>query len=144
MVWAWTFEQLLEVVQGTLGGLLTPLAVGGGHERALMPLLVLLLVGIVGGAFTSVLVPLCLAFEVIKNCPDRLFARGMAGGDVEELLGGSRALTSQLVNQGLASGPEQESSYDVGVSDVGQLVALPGEAPDVPTKSFSGLLLAVF
>ena len=68
----------------------------------------------------------------------------MAGGDVGELLGGSWALTSQLVNQGLASGPRQESSYDVGIGDVGQLVALPGEASDVPTKSFSGLLSVVF
>ena len=68
----------------------------------------------------------------------------MAGGDVEELLGGSQALTSQLVNQGLAGGSGQESSYDVGVGDVGQLVALPGEAPDVPTKSFPRLLSSIF
>jgi hypothetical protein len=67
----------------------------------------------------------------------------MAGGDAEELLGGSWALMSQLVNQGLAGGPEQESSYDVGISDVGQLIALPGEALDVPMKSFLGLLSAV-
>ena len=68
----------------------------------------------------------------------------MAGGDVEELLGGSRALTSQLMNQGLTGGPREESSYDVGVGDVRQLVALPGEAPNVPTKGFPGLLSAVF
>ena len=71
-----------------------PLAVGSGHERALAPLLVLLLVGAVGGAFAGVLIPLCLAFEAVKNCPDRLLAQGVAGGDVEELLGGSWALTS--------------------------------------------------
>ena len=68
----------------------------------------------------------------------------MAGGDVEELLGGSWALMSQLVNQGLAGGPKKESSYDVSVGDVVQLVALPGEASDVPTKSFLGLLSTVF
>ena len=68
----------------------------------------------------------------------------MAGGDVEELLGGSRALTSQLVNQGLIGGPRQESSYDVGVDDIGQLVALPGEALDVLMNSFPELLLAIF
>ena len=94
MVQAWPFEQLLNVVRGTLGGHLTPLAIGSGHERALMPLLVLLLVGAVGGAFTGVLVPLGLALGVVENRPDRLLARGVAGGDVEELLGGSRALTS--------------------------------------------------
>ena len=48
------------------------------------------------------------------------------------------------MNQGLVSGPGQESSYDVGVGDVGQLIALPGEAPDVPTKAFSSLLSIVF
>ena len=93
------------MVRGTLGGLLTPFAVSGGHERALMPLLVLLFVGTVGGAFAGVLILLCLAFE--------------AGGDVEELLGGSRALASQLVNQGLTGCPRQEGPYDVGVGNVG-------------------------
>ena len=83
---------------GTLDGLLTPLAVCGGHERALALLLVLLFVGTVGGAFTGVLVPLCLALGAIKNCPDLLLARGMAGDDIKQLLGGSRALMSQLVN----------------------------------------------
>ena len=94
MVQAWPFEQLLKVVSGTLYGLLTPLVVGGGHERALAPLLVLLLVGTVGGAFAGVLIPLCLAFEAVENRPDRLLAQGVAGGDVEELLGGLRALMS--------------------------------------------------
>ena len=94
MVRAWPFEQLLEVVQGTLSGLPAPLAVGGGHELALAPLLVLLLVGAVGGAFPGVLVPLCLDFKAVENHLDRLLARDMAGGNVEELLGGSRALTS--------------------------------------------------
>ena len=48
----------------------------------------------VGGALAGVLVPLHLAFEAIKNCFDRLLAQGMAGGDVEEFLGGPRALMS--------------------------------------------------
>ena len=115
MVRAWPFKQLLEVVRGTLGGLPTPLAVGSGHERALALLLVLLHVGAVGGAFAGVLIPLCLALGAVEDRSDRLLAQGMAGGDVEELLGGSRALTSQLVNQGLASGSRQEGSYDIDV-----------------------------
>ena len=65
MVRAWPFERLLEVVRGTLSGLLTPLAVGGGHERAVAPLLILLVVA-VGGAFVGVLVPLCLALEGVS------------------------------------------------------------------------------
>ena len=60
--------------QGTLSELLTPFTVGGGHERALMPLLVLLLGGTVGGAFAGILVPLCLAFEAVEDCSDRLLA----------------------------------------------------------------------
>ena len=51
-----------------------PLVVGGGHERALAPLLVLLLAGTIEGAFTDVLIPLHLALEAVKNCPDRLLA----------------------------------------------------------------------
>ena len=62
MVWVWPLEQLLKVIRGALRGLLTPPAIGGGHERALTPLLVLLLDGMVGGAFAGVLVPLRLAF----------------------------------------------------------------------------------
>ena len=99
-----------------------------------MPLLVLLLTRMVGGTFADILVPLCLALEAVEDRSNRLLARGMVGGDVEELLGGSRALTSQLVNQGLIGGPRQESSYNVGVGDVRQLVARLGEAPDVPMK----------
>ena len=48
----------------------------------------------VGGAFTGALVPLCLALETVEDRSDCLLARGMAGGDVEELLGGLWALTS--------------------------------------------------
>ena len=48
----------------------------------------------VGGALAGVLVPLCLAFEAVEDRSNHLLARGVAGGDVEELLGGSRALTS--------------------------------------------------
>ena len=39
--------------------------------------------------------------------------------------------------------PNRKGSYNVSVSDVGQLVALPGEAPDVPVEGLTGLLTAV-
>ena len=94
MIQTWPFEQPLEVVWGTLGGLSPLLAISGGHERALVLLLVLLLVGTVGGAFISVPILLFLAFQAVKNHPNHLLARGMAGGDVEELLGGLWALIS--------------------------------------------------
>ena len=47
------------------------------------------------------------------------------------------------MDQGLVGGPRQEGSYDVGVGDIGQLVALSGEAPDVPMEGFIGLLPVV-
>ena len=47
------------------------------------------------------------------------------------------------MNQGLADGPGQESSYNVDVGDVRELVALSGEAPDVPAEGLTGLLTAV-
>ena len=48
------------------------------------------------------------------------------------------------MNQGLVGGPRQQSSYNIGIGDVRQLIALLGESPDVSTEGFSGLLLAVF
>ena len=52
-------------------------------------------------------------------------------------------LHPSLWTKGLIGGPKQEGSYDVDVGDVGRLIALPGEAPDVPTEGFIGLLAAV-
>ena len=83
------------MVQSALHGLPTTLSVSGGHERALMSLLfVLLFGGTIGGTFTDVLIPPRLAIETIEDCSDRFFARGMASGNVLEFLGGSWALTS--------------------------------------------------
>ena len=83
------------MVQSTLRGLSTTSPVSGGHERALASLLLVLLFGeTIGGAFAGVLVPFRLALEAVEDRSDRLLARGMAGGYVEELLGGLRALTS--------------------------------------------------
>ena len=59
-----------------------------------MLLLVLPLAGMIGGAFVDVLVLPRLALKAVEDRSDRLLTRGVAGGDVEELLGGSRALMS--------------------------------------------------
>ena len=128
------------MVESALSGCPAAFLLGSGHERAPVLLFVLLLAGMAGG----VLILLHLAFEAVEDRSDRLLAQGMVGGDVKELLGGSWALTSQLVNQGLIGGPRQESSYNVSIGDVRQLVALPEEATNVSTEGFSGLLLAVF
>ena len=42
---------------------------------------------------------------MVENRSDCLLARGVASGDVEELLSRSWALVSQFVNQGLTGGP---------------------------------------
>ena len=47
------------------------------------------------------------------------------------------------MNQGLVGGPGQEGHDDAGVDDIGQLVALLGEASDVLVESFPRLLLAI-
>ena len=47
------------------------------------------------------------------------------------------------MDQGLIGGPGQESYYNVGVGDVREFVALPGEAPDVPVEGLTSLLMAV-
>ena len=93
------------MVRSALHGLLTTPTVSGGHERALAPLLVLLLAETVGGTFAGLLVLLRLAFKAVENSPNCLLTRGISGGDVEELLSGSWALTSQLMNQGLVGSP---------------------------------------
>ena len=47
------------------------------------------------------------------------------------------------MNQRLVGHPGQKGSYHVGVGDVRELVALLGEAPDVPTEGLTGLLTVV-
>ena len=47
------------------------------------------------------------------------------------------------MNQRLIGSPGQEGSYNVGVGDVRELVALPGEPPNVPSEDPTGLLIAV-
>ena len=47
------------------------------------------------------------------------------------------------MNQRLIGSLRQEGSYNVDVGDVRELVALPEEAPDVPSEGLTGLLMAV-
>ena len=47
------------------------------------------------------------------------------------------------MNQRLACSPKQEGSYNVGVGDIRELVALLEEASDVPPKGLTGLLAVV-
>ena len=92
MVRAWPLEQLFKVIGWPSSGYFAILLVGGGPERVLAPPLVLFLPGAVGGAFAGIVVSPRLALGAIKNCSHRLLARSMAHCDVEEFLGGPRAL----------------------------------------------------
>ena len=47
------------------------------------------------------------------------------------------------MNQRLVGSPRQEGSYNIGVGDVRELIALPGEALDVPMEGLTGLLMVV-
>ena len=73
MVRAWPFEQLLEVVRGTLGGLSTPLRSTAATSEPSCHCLFFFFVGTVGGAFADVLVLFCLALEVVKDRSDHFF-----------------------------------------------------------------------
>ena len=47
------------------------------------------------------------------------------------------------MNQRLIGSLGQESSYNVSINDVRKLIALLGEASDVPMEGFTGLLSVV-
>jgi hypothetical protein len=87
------------VIRVAFSGRLLALGLCSGHEQVSGPLLApLLLLQAVKGAFASVLVSLGIPPGAVKNRSDRLLARSMAGGDVEELLGSLGALAPQLVD----------------------------------------------
>ena len=106
-------------------------------------LLVLSPVSARGGLVGVVSLRFCCGLVPHKDGSNRLLARGVVGGDVQELLGGSLALATQLVNQGLACSPRQERPDDVGTGDVGDGIALFAEASNVLPEGLSRLLLAI-
>jgi hypothetical protein len=62
-----------------------------------------------------------------KNGPNHVLAGGMPGGDVKELFHGLRLVTAEFMHQGSAVRARPERQNDVGVTDLGELVALSGE-----------------
>jgi hypothetical protein len=59
-----------------------------------------------------------------KNSPDRLLARGMPSGDIEHLLRGPWLIAAELMHQGSAVRVRPECQDDIGITDLGELVAL--------------------
>ena len=61
----------------------------------------------------------------IEDHSDRLLARGVVRGDVEQVMGGTGLQAAKLVDQGLAGCPREECADDVRVDDIRKGVALP-------------------
>ena len=134
VVGAWAIHELVEVVRQALLGLLAH-AISYDDQRGVVrstPALFVLLAPLCGGALVWVYV-LGLAFvpASAEDCSDRLLARGVVSGDVEQVAGGTRLQVAKLVDQGLAVRPEEERADDVCVDDIREGVASLGEPMDV-------------
>jgi hypothetical protein len=78
-----------------------------------------------------------LATEVVL---DSLLASGILGGDVHELSHRARGLTAEHVDESFIDRATDEGVDHVGVSDVGKLIALLGEALDALPEALIGPL----
>ena len=59
-----------------------------------------------------------------EDRPDCLLAEGMVRGNVEQVTGGPRLHTVELVDHGLVGCPREERADDVHVNDIRKGVAL--------------------
>jgi len=75
-----------------------------------------------GGAFILVH---ALGFEIVsasaKDRSDRLLARGLVAGNVEQVAGGTGLHTTELVDQGLAGRPREERADDASTTSEREL-----------------------
>ena len=117
-----------------------------GLEDLLLPWATLLLsLGDAGGRGLGGLVLLLpLGVIVGEDGPNRLFARGEVGGDVEECGRCGWYVPAQFSDQVSAGGAREECLDDFRVTDAGQLGAFLGEVPDEISKRFVRLLAATF
>ena len=74
-----------------------------------------------------------LAFVLasVEDRSDRLLARGVVSGDVEQVPGGTGLQAAKLVDQGLAGCSREECADDVYLDDIREGVASLGEPMDV-------------
>ena len=70
-------------------------------------------------------------FFAAKVGLDRLLAGGILGGDVQELPCHAQGLVAKRMDERLIGHAADEGVDDVGVGDVGELIALLGEMLDV-------------
>ena len=92
VVGAWTLHELVEVVRQALLGLLARM-IGRGDQRGVgwsAPILLVLFTPLRGGALVLVLtLGLALVPASTKDRSDRLLARGVVGGNIEQIAGGT-------------------------------------------------------
>ena len=89
-----------------------------------MPILLVLLTPLCGGALILVLVlGLALVSTSTEDCSDRLLAGVMVCGNVEQVAGGTGLQTAELMDQGLASRLGEEHADDIHVDNIGKGVA---------------------
>jgi hypothetical protein len=99
-----------------------------------------LLVGLLGLAALRGRVVHTLALLSVEDRPHCLFARGKAGGDVEQLVRIDRWAPLELAHKALARGALEEGVHDLGLSYARELRAALGEAPYEVPKRLAGLL----
>ena len=109
MVGAWDLHELVEVVRQALLGLFAR-AISRSHQCGLgqsTPIFLILFAPMCGGALVLVHV-LDLAFVLasIEDRSDRLLARGVVRGDVEQVTDGTELQAAKLVDLGLTGCPE--------------------------------------
>jgi hypothetical protein len=81
-----------------------------------------------------------LALLAVEDCPQCLFARGKAGGDVEQLIGVDRRAAPELAHEVPACGALEEGVHDLRLRHVGELCTALGKASYEVPKRFAGLL----
>jgi hypothetical protein len=113
--------------------------VGQGLELALLVFLLFLVVPLRALAGACGIVDLLLPFVLVtaKDSANCLLAGGKVGDDVHQSVGSEWGVTAQLSDQLFAGGSREEGHDYVGVSDVGEHDALPGETPDVVLERFA-------
>jgi hypothetical protein len=110
----------------------------------LLPLLapLVLLVELLGLAALRRSVIRALALLAVEDLSHRLFARGKAGGDVEQLVRVDRRATPQLAHEVPARGALEEGVHDFGLRHAQEIRAALGEAPYEVPERLAGLLSA--
>jgi hypothetical protein len=95
-----------------------------------------LLLGLLGLAALRGRVVHALALLPVEDSPHRLFARGEAGSDVEQLVGVNRRAAPELTHEVPAGGALEEGVHDLGLGHARELRTTLGKASyEVPEDS---------